>query len=242
MSLTRGLNRILTRDLTIATPPYIRNQGAAAGGGPTDEHFADVVFLSDCEGADAATSLTEQSSGSRVCTFAGNAAISNTQKKFGDTRSRKVENLRDWKMSRDKPVSLLKSLEKNRKLYKAGAETPRTNNVSVRKRTLYDKLLEPSSPRTQMSISTVKRFGKPTYICTTTKTVEVGLYLKENWSPPRPETLSELESGHCESDGMNATASDPNEQRYYYILSTRSSLMKCYDGSCYSILDIYRYN
>ena len=47
MSLTRGLNRILTRDLTIATPPFIRNQGGGGGGLPAapDPTFANVKVV-----------------------------------------------------------------------------------------------------------------------------------------------------------------------------------------------------
>ncbi len=51
----------------------------------TDPYFSSVKFLSGFEGADAATTLTEESSSARTVTFAGNAQIDNAQKKFGST-------------------------------------------------------------------------------------------------------------------------------------------------------------
>jgi hypothetical protein len=51
----------------------------------TDDNYSSVVVLSDCEGADAATTLTGQGPAARTFTFSGSTAISDAQAKFGST-------------------------------------------------------------------------------------------------------------------------------------------------------------
>ena len=83
MSLTRGLNRILTRDLTVATPPFIRNQGGA-GGAPSDPDFSSVVLLLNFE--DGADPWKDYSSIGATATEVGASnAVTTGDFKFGTT-------------------------------------------------------------------------------------------------------------------------------------------------------------
>jgi hypothetical protein len=65
------------------------SQGPGSGGapaGPPQPDFNNVEFLSDCEGADGQTNLTEQSNNAFASIgFNGGAEISNAQAQFGTT-------------------------------------------------------------------------------------------------------------------------------------------------------------
>lgn len=55
----------------------------AAGGGGSDPHFANVVFLSGFDGTNGQTTFTDESGYARAITQVGSAQISTAQSKFG---------------------------------------------------------------------------------------------------------------------------------------------------------------
>lgn len=57
--------------------------GGANSGAASDPHFANVAFLCSFDGADAATSATDDSSDARTITFNGTAQLDTAQFKFG---------------------------------------------------------------------------------------------------------------------------------------------------------------
>lgn len=70
------------------------------GGGGGDPHFANVVLLSAFDGADGATSATDDSNTGRTLTFAGNAQIDTAQSKFGGA-SLLLDGTGDWVTAAD---------------------------------------------------------------------------------------------------------------------------------------------
>lgn len=81
MSLTRDLTRILTRDLTVSVPPFIRNLGAD---GSSDPEFANVLLLMNGDGEnDASTNIVDRSNNGWVFTTANSVQIDTDIKKLG---------------------------------------------------------------------------------------------------------------------------------------------------------------